>query len=241
MKMLYLFLLLVFSSNAQLSYFAEYDGSVKTREIELNDLVVSNAISFGIQKNKMLYSVGIGREDWSLGYFGMPSYYKNKPNSFTYHCSTYKIVAMVEHQYLVPKTKLSLRFGLGVKVYFLNKLKESYTYENNEKYIYMTKPSVFENFYPGSSSNSFDGIKYGNLDNYSYITRIPLAVRANLALQYNFKKWALKLYYEPYVMSVRFRNAADPKDWGRTIIWFNDIGIGVNYQLNFKKKQEKEK
>lgn len=234
MKMLYLFLLLVFSSNAQLNYFAEYNGSIQTREIGQSELVVSNSISFGVKKDKTLYSLGIGREDWNLDHFRRQYY---EPSLFTYHTRTYKITFLIEHQYLIPKTKLSLRFGIGGKVYFLNQLKTSFTYQDN--YISEIKPSTISKLSPYYSSSSIDGFTFESQDHYYYITHMPLAVRANFVLQYNFKKWALKLYYEPYVMSVRFRNAADSKDWGRSIIWFNDIGIGVNYPLNFKKKKEK--
>ena len=231
--MLYLFLLLGFYSNAQMSYFVEYNGSVKTDVtdlIPLKDFNLSNSISFGIMKKRIFFSVGVGREDWNIRYF----HKSHSPSSiFVKHSSTYKFSTMAERQFLIPKTKLSIRLGVGGKFYFLNHLKDSFTYASDENFISGISASIFENEAPYWIESEYN--------RYSYITNMPFAILGNIAMQYSFKKWGIKFYYEPYLMRVRYKNPNVEPDKGATFIFFNDIGIGVNYQLNFKKKREKEK
>jgi hypothetical protein len=87
MRLLILFLAIALNVNGQLSYFLEYDYNIKKRFIDftsLNDLIISNNVSFGVKKNKMIYSLGLGREDWRLDYFDKSIV--QKPQLFNYHC-----------------------------------------------------------------------------------------------------------------------------------------------------------
>lgn len=233
---LFFTLLFWFNSNSQLSYFIEYNGSVKeklTDIIQKRDLVIDNNISICAKKNKMLFSIGLGREDWYMEYFNKE--YTFNPEYFAFHCRTYKLTALIERQFLIPKTKLSVRIGAGGKYYFLNQMKDSYILNYPEDRLVGSKPSVLYNA-KDTYQEPFNGV---GLDEYSYITSVPFAVIGNLAFQYKFKKLGLKLYFEPYFMWINYKNAKYFTR-GSNFAFYSNLGLGVNYPLNFKSKEPKD-
>ena len=214
------------NAKAQSNFFIEYNFS---NLFSFNNLVLDNSLSVGFKKNNVFSSIQIGREDWNLRYFSNNNYYKN--SSYNTHCRTYKISALLEYQFSIPKTKLSIRVGGGAKVYFLNQMKDSLSLLGD--YLHSLKPKVLINA-PDNLTNPFKDI---GLVYFSFITSVPYALTTNLAVQYNFKKCALKFYFEPYLMFVQYKNAKDFKR-GSTFIFYNNLGIGINYPLNFKKKEK---
>lgn len=225
-----------FNSNAQFSYFLEYNSSIKEKLTDINqrrDLVIDNCITMGAEKNKMLYSIGFGREDWFIEYFNNVQLPSDVFEYITFHSRTYKITALIERQFLIPKTKLSLRLGAGGKFYFLNQMKDSYIVSGSNNYLRGTKPSVLLNA-KDAYDEPFQGV---GLSNFSYITSVPFAVIGNFALQYKFKKLGLKLYFEPYFMWINHKNAKYFTR-GSNFAFYSNLGLGVNYPLNFKKKEQ---
>ena len=72
MRLLILFLAIALNINGQMHYYVEYNFLAKNKFVDLNNpvhAIVSNNISFGIEKNKTLYSLALGREDWFLNHF----------------------------------------------------------------------------------------------------------------------------------------------------------------------------
>jgi hypothetical protein len=236
MKLTIFFTLLFwFNSNSQLSYFIEYNGSIKKKLTDINqrrDLVIDNSIAVVVKKNKILFSAGIGREDWNLEYFHEK--YSSNPIYFIYHCCTYKLTALIERQFLIPKTKLSVRLGAGGKFYFLNQMKDSYVLYHPNEGLVGTKPLALSNAIDNVQT-PYNGVGLGE---YSYITSVPFAVIGNLAFQYKFKKLGLKLYFEPYFMWINYKNAKYFAR-GSTFAFYSNLGLGINYPLNFKKKDQK--
>jgi hypothetical protein len=233
MKLTIFFTLLFwFNSNSQLSYFIEYNGSTKEKLTDRRDLVIDNCISVGVKKNKILFSAGIGREDWNLEYFHEK--YSYNPVYFIYHCRTYKLTTFIERQFLLPKSNLSVRLGAGGKFYLLNQMKDSYIVSGSNNYLRGTKPSVLLNA-KDTYQEPYQGV---GLSHFSYITSVPFAVIGNLALQYRFKKLGLKLYFEPYFMWINYKNAKYFTR-GSTFAFYSNLGLGINYPLNFKKKDQK--
>ena len=230
MKLLILFLLLFgLNANAQRNYFIEYN--ISTTVLSSDFLVLDNSLSVGVKMNKILFSMGVGREDWSADYFNN----KNKPYTnmslYISHCRTYKIAAMFDYQFSIPKTKLSIRVGGGAKVYFLNQMKDSLSLGSNDHVLQSLKPSALLNatdyVYPFENG----------LANYSFITSVPYALTTNLAVQYNFKKCALKFYFEPYWMMIKIKNAKHFTP-GSNFGFYSNLGLGINYPLNFNKKEK---
>jgi len=220
--------------SGQLRYFVEYNTSLKKGLMDsytLGDLVLDNSFSFGFKMNKTLYSLGVGREDWYLHYFNNKNY--TNPSLYNAHCSTYKMSALIEYQFSIPKTKLSIRVGGGAKVYFLNQMKDSLSLMDNDHVLRSLKPSVLLN-----ATESYEQPFYGTgLANFSFITSVPYALTTNLAVQYNFKKCALKFYFEPYWMMIKIKNA-EHFTLGSNFGFYSNLGLGINYPLNFKKKEK---
>jgi hypothetical protein len=235
MKLSLLFILLFgLNASAQRNYFIEYNTSVKkglTDSYTLGDLILDNSFSFGAKMNKVNFSMGVGREDWFLHYFDT-KYYSNTSLN-TAHCRTYKMSALLDYQFSIPKTKLSIRVGGGAKVYFLNQMKDSLSLTAGDHSLRSLKPSVLLNA-KDTYSEPFQDI---GLANYSFITSVPYALTTNLAVQYNFKKCALKFYFEPYWMMIKRKNAKHFTP-GSYFGFYTNIGLGINYPLNFKKKEK---
>jgi len=228
MKLTLSFILLFgLNAKAQSNFFIEYNFS---NLFSFDNLVLDNSLSVGFKKNKVFSSFQVGREDWNLLYFSDNNYYKT--SSYNTHCRTYKIAALLEYQFSIPKTKLSIRVGGGAKVYFLNQMKDSLSLLGN--YLHSLKPKVLLN----APDNISDPFKNKGLYYFSFITSVPYALTTNLAVQYNFKKYALKIYFEPYLMFVQYKNSKNFTR-GSTFIYYNNIGLGINYPLNFKKKDQK--
>ncbi len=227
-------LLLSLCSNAQLKYFVEYNVS---NIFPSNHIVFDNNISFGITKNKTVGYIGFGREDWYLEYFDN-KYYTN-PSIYNAHCRTYKVSTLLEHQFFLIKSKLSINLGIGGKIYFFNQMKDSLsTY--GPGVLDITKPSyllvyVLKNPYSYTGSNEYE--------NSRIITSIPYAITTNLAFQYTFKKWALKFYCQAYFMKIKYNLlyplAEGRIDDGSNFGFYSNLGLGINYPLNFKKKDQK--
>jgi hypothetical protein len=243
MKLSLLFIIsLLFCSRSisQVQYFVEYNFLVKNKFVDLNNpvhAIVSNNISFGIEKNKTLYSLALGREDWFLNHFDN----KNtiEPQMFTYYCRTHKLTPMIERQFIIPKSNFSFRLGGGCKFFILNQMNDSLSYAEYRNYFFsVLKPNVISKFNPNSFSNIVNGYDYGSLSEHYYITNVPYALTANFAIQYSFKKWAIKLQYEPTLMRVKTRNAANSNVKSSVFFFYNNIGLGINYPLNFKKKEK---
>jgi hypothetical protein len=230
MKLSLLFILLFgLNASAQRNYFIEYQIS---NVFPSNNLVLDNSFSFGAKMNKVNFSMGVGREDWFLHYFDT-KYYSNTSLN-TAHCRTYKMSALLDYQFSIPKTKLSIRVGGGAKVYFLNQMKDSLSLTAGDHSLRSLKPSVLLNA-KDTYSEPFQDI---GLANYSFITSVPYALTTNLAVQYNFKKCALKFYFEPYWMMIKRKNAKHFTP-GSYFAFYSNIGLGINYPLNFKKKDQK--
>jgi hypothetical protein len=230
-----LFLLICINLNAQKRYFIEYKFAV-LGFLSHVDLTVSNNISFGIKKDKTLFSIGLGREDWNLYYFDKPFY---APTLFNYYSSTCSFSSLLEQKLLLPKTKLSINLGLGAKFYFSNNLSNKYTLDVYNNKLGPLKPSALSKFSPFKDENTIEGVAVGSIDRYRYISSIPYAITTTLAVQYNFKKLALKIYFEPYFMRIKYNSAIDPSKKGNLFIFYNNLGFGINYPLNFKKKDQK--
>jgi hypothetical protein len=236
-------LFLSLCSNAQLKYFVEYNYSMKSRlrDIDfdgkdLNHLVFNNYISIGIKKDKMLYSLGSGREDWFLYFF---SDYPIKNQVYNYHFRTFHITPMIEREFKLPKSNFSFRSGVGCKFYYLNQMKDSLSFSFNPQILNSTKPSAISVLNPYASQTVINGVTFKSKDEYYYITSVPYALTANFAIQYAFKKWAIKLQYEPTLMRVKTRNAANSNLKSSVFFFYNNLGLGINYPLNFKKKEKK--
>lgn len=238
MKLSLLFIIsLLFCSRSisQVQYFVEYNFSTGGPD-HLGDLLLNNSISFGRREKQMFYSFGLGREDWFLNYFD--DNYKSNTNLFTIHCYTFKLTPMIERQFLIPKSNFSFRIGTGCKIFILNQLKDSISLKKNPNFFTPTKPSVISKFNPYAFNNKVDGITFGSKDEYYYITNVPYVLTANFAIQYAFKKWAIKLQYEPTLIRVKTRNAVNSNVKSSVFFFYNNIGIGVNYPLNFKQKDK---
>ncbi len=223
-------LFLSLNANAQLKYFVEYN--ISTNVITSNFLVLDNSLSVGVKMNKILLSIGVGREDWSAVYFN--NKYNKNTSKYTSHCRTYKLSALLDYQFSIPKTKLSIRVGGGAKVYFLNQMKDSLSLSSSSHFLRSLKPSVLLNA-TDTYDKPFQDI---GLANYSFITSVPYALTTNLAVQYNFKKCALKFYFEPYWMMIKRKNAKHFTP-GSYFGFYSNLGLGINYPLNFKKKDQK--
>ena len=222
-------LFLSLNANAQLKYFVEYNIS---NVFPSNNLVLDNSLSFGVKMNKINFSMGVGREDWYLEYFD--NIYFTNPSIYNSHCRTYKMSALLDYQFSIPKTKLSISVGGGAKVYFLNQMKDSLSLWINDHVLRSLKPSVLLNA-EDTYSEPFQDI---GLANFSFITSVPYALTTNLAVQYNFKKCALKFYFEPYWMMIKIKNAKHFTP-GSNFGFYSNLGLGINYPLNFKKKDQK--
>jgi len=244
MKLFILFITLSFYSFGQLEYFIEYNYLIKNRFLDidfdgkdLNHLVFNNYISIGIKKDKMLYSLGSGREDWFLYFF---SDYPIKNQVYNYHFRTFHITPMIEREFKLPKSNFSFRSGVGCKFYYLNQMKDSLSFSFNPQILNSTKPSAISALNPYASQTVVNGVTFNSKDKYYYITNVPYALTANFAIQYSFKKWAIKLQYEPTLIRVNTRNAVNSNLKSSVFFFYNNIGIGVNYPLNFKKKEGKD-
>ena len=228
MRMLYLFLLLGFYSNAQMSYFVEYKGSVRVNSQSDNEF--SNSLLLGIKRKNSSFSIGVGREDWKYNMFGNRI---KGTKSFYGHCSTYKTMFNFNHNFKIPKTKISILAGVEYDLYFGGNLNDSLSLSfSSGKYLFrFSRNYLYQMPY---NSSEYHGV-------YSAVSETPFSIKAHIALQYNFKKCTLRLYYEPYMMRFHYTDVKYADNKGKTFLFFNDIGIGLNYPLNFKKKQEKEK
>ncbi len=219
-------------ANAQDKFFIEYTSALGGPSYMV-DLVLNNSLSCGLKNKKITYSLGIGQEDWYLDYFDNKQLPSSVFEYISFHCRTYKLTALIERQFLLPKSNLSVRLGAGGKFYLLNQMKDSYIVSGSNNYLRATKPSVLSNA-KDTYQEPFNGV---GLDRYSYITSVPFAVIGNLALQYKFKKLGLKLYFEPYFMWINYKNAKYFTR-GSTFAFYSNIGLGANYPLNFKKKEK---
>ena len=204
----------------------DFDGK------DLDDLVINNNIFFGIKKNKTLFSLGFGREDWYLHYF--ENNYSTNPSIYNAHCRTYKVSTLLEQQFFLIKSKLSLNLGIGGKFYFLNQMKDSLSHTvYNGHSLSTLKPSALL-----KANDTYDNPYQGvGKEYYGYLTSVPFAFIANLALQYRFKKLGLKFYYEPYFIRINYKNAKDFRV-GTKLAFYNNIGVAASYPLNFKKKDK---
>lgn len=234
----FLLIFLWFNANAQLKYFLEYNGAVSPMIINppINDLVIDNSLSFGVKNNKTLYSLGLGREDWYLGYFNN-KYYTN-PAIYNSHCSTFKISSFLEQQFFIIKSKLSLNVGIGAKVYFLNQMKDSLSTYNKGRFygmLYTMRPSYLLE----AKKNNLNQLNGTDLDEYAFITNIPFSIFTNFAIQYSFKKWVLKLYSQPCLMKIKYKTVKSSIE-GQSFAFRINVGLGINYPLNFKKKEKSE-
>jgi hypothetical protein len=82
--------------------------------------------------------------------------------------------------------------------------------------------------------NKLNGV---DLDDLFLITSVPYAFTANIAMQYSFKKLALKIYYQPYFMKIKYETVKSSTE-GSNFVFYNNLGLGINYPLNFKKKEK---
>jgi hypothetical protein len=224
---LFFTLIFWFNANAQLKYFVEYNIS---NMFPSDNIVLENTIMLGIKKEKSLFYLGLGREDWYLEYFD--NIYFTNPSIYNAHCRTYKVSASIERQFFISTSKLSINAGLGVKKYFLNQLKDSLCiiYGN----LNTMRPSyLLDN--KNKNNNKLNGI---DLDDYAFITSVPYAVTANIAIQYSFKKLGLKIYYQPYFMKIKYETVKSSTE-GSNFVFYNNLGLGITYHLNFKKKDQK--
>jgi len=232
MKLTSFFMFFALNAITQFNYLIEYNVS----NILLSDdnIILDNTFSLGIKKNKTVGHFGFGREDWYLNYFN--NKYFTNPSIYNAHCRTYKISASIEHQFYIIKSKLSLNVSGGIKIYFFNQMKDSLTgVQRTPNSLYITKPAVLV-YAIQTNQDPFPG---SNLADYNFITSVPFAILGNIALQYHFKKLALKLYVEPYFMRIKYRNAAVETETGASYGFYSNLGLGVNYPLNFKKKDQK--
>jgi hypothetical protein len=220
-----------FAINAitQFNYLIEYN--VSNVLFSDGDIILDNTVSVGVKKNKIVGRIGLGREDWYLRYFN--NIYFTNPSIYNAHCRTYKVSASIEHQFFIIKSKLSLNVGLGIKTYFLNELKDSLSgsiYGN----LWATRPPYLQD----AKDKNIDLLNGIDLDNFAFITSVPYSFTANIAIQYSFKKWGLKIYYQPYFMKIKYETVKSSKR-GSNYSFYSNLGLGINYPLNFKKKDQK--
>ena len=235
-----LFSVLFYSAyaNAQLKYSLEYNFSLQTEWFTFRpfeDLIYKNNILFQIQNKKMLYSMGFGREDWRLNHF------ENYPKSsyVNYHCHTYKITPQIEREIIIAKSKFSMRVGVGADVYIFNQLKDSLIFSSISNHLRQIKPSTLSLLNKDGSSTILDGRDLGKLEDYNYIKSMPFALKFNFAFQYDFHLLKIKLFYEPVFIKVNYKTAENSAIEGSAFSFYSNIGIGLNYPLNFKKKEQK--
>lgn len=229
MKLVITFCLLIsLCSNAQMEYFVGYNGSILIEGINLNNLTLSNTLSFTAKKNKTIFSLGIGREDWKYDYFLRSD--SKSPAARNYHSSTFKIVPKIEREFAIADTKLSIIIGLGGKFYFVNQLKDSLSSKNIQ--------NEFSNVRPSKLLIKGPNVDYTYMKEFDLITKMPLAILGSFAVHYRYKKCNFKLYYEPSFVLVKSKNAFDFSKERTRLFFYNDIGVGLNYQINFKKKEK---
>ncbi len=239
MKLILAFcLFLSLNANAQLKYSLEYNFSLQTEWFTFNpfmDLITKNNISFHIQNKKMLYSLGLGREDWRLNHFA------NYPTSshVNYHCFTYKITPQIEREIMIAKSKFSMRVGIGADVYIFNQLRDSLIFSSASHHLRQIKPATLSLLNKDGSSTILDGRDFGKLEYYNYIKSMPFALKFNFAFQYDFHFLKVKLFYEPVFIRVNNKSAENTAIEGSEFSFYSNVGIGINYPLNFKKKDQK--
>ena len=226
-------------SNAQLKYSLEYNFSLQSEEFTFHPdehLIYKNNISFQIQNNKMLYSVGLGREDWRL------NYYLNYPASThsNKHCFTYKITPQIEREIIISKSNFSMRLGIAADVYIFNQLKDSLIFSSPGRTLSNVKPSTLALLNKDGSSTILDGRDFGKLEYYNYIKSMPFALKFNFAFQYDFHFLKVKLFYEPVFIKINYKSAENTAIEGSEFSFYSNVGIGVNYPLNFNKKEKSE-
>lgn len=225
-------------SNAQLKYSLEYNFSLQTSWFTFrpyDDLIYKNNISFQIQNKKMIYALGLGREDWRLNYF------ENLPVSSLVndHCFTYKITPQIEREIMISKSNFSFRVGFGADIYFFNQLRDSLTLSAHNVYFSRTKPSTLPYLNHGYQGGStiLDGQNFGILEDCNFIKSMPFALKFNFAFQYALHFLKVKLFYEPVFIKVNYRSAENTTVEGSEFILYSNLGIGINYPLNFKKQK----
>ena len=229
MKLMSLFsLLFVFQSTAQQNYFLEYRIANVLPEY---DVILDNTLCLGIKKNKTLLSIGMGREDWFLNYYNNKSF--TNPTIYNSHCRTYKFSTLLEHQFFLIKSKLSLNLGIGGKIYFFNQMKDSLSV-GIYNYFDTYKPSYLQN----AKNNNIDPLNGEALDDHAFIRRVPYAFSTNLAFQYSFKKWAISVYYQLSMLQIKSETVKSLTARSNYAFYYN-LGLGINYPLNFKKKEQK--
>jgi hypothetical protein len=234
--MRYVILLFFFchsKSQAQLQYTVDYNIALNVIPNDLKpfkDLIIDNSLSLGIKKNKTIGYLGFGREDWYLKYFN--NSYSTNPSVYNAHCNTYKISGLIEYQFYMIKSKLSINVSVGAKIYFLNQLKDSLSsiYGN----LSTMRPPYLQDV-KEQNINILNGLE---LDDWAFLTSVPYAITTNIALQYSFKKWGLKLYYQPYFMKIKYETVKSSTE-GSNFVFYSNVGLGINYPLNFKKKDQK--
>jgi hypothetical protein len=230
------FFILFFGLNSisQLNYFTEYN--ISNIFLSDNNIILDNNLSFGLKKNKSLLSIGIGREDWYLDYFN--NKYFTNPSIYNAHCRTYKSSILFERQFFLIKSKLSVNLGLGGKIYFLNQLKDSLSTSNNG-FLDITKPSFLTEY---ASKTPYSYTVSNDYEEYRLISSMPYAFTTNLAFQYTFKSWALKLFFQANLIKIKYNFlypfTEDRTDKGSNYTFYSSVGLGINYPLNFKKKEK---
>jgi hypothetical protein len=223
-------------ANAQLKYSAEYNFSLQVESFgPFDDLITKNNISFQIQNKKMLYFLGLGREDWRLNHFA------NYPTSshVNYHCLSYKITPQIEREIMIAKSKFSIRVGIGADIYICNQLRDSLIFSSASHHLRQIKPSTLSLLNKDGSSTILDGRDFGKLEYYNYIKSMPFALKFNFAFQYDFLFLKVKLFYEPVFIKVNYKSAENTAIEGSEFSFYSNVGIGINYPLNFKKKDQK--
>lgn len=217
-------------ANAQDKFFIEYTSALGGPSYVL-DLVLNNSLSCGLKNKKITYSLGIGREDWSLKYFN--NNYSTNQSIYNTHCRTYTISGLIEYQFYLIKSKLSLNLGLGMKTYFLNQMIDSLS-RGVHGNLSARRPPYLQD----AKEKNIDKLNGVDLDDLAFITGVPYAFTANFAMQYSFKKLGLKLYYQPYFMKIKYETVKSSTE-GSNFTFYSNIGLGINYPLNFKKKDQK--
>ena len=226
-------------SNAQLKYSLEYNFSLQSEEFTFHPdehLIYKNNISFQIQNKKMLYFLGLGREDWRLNHFA------NYPTSshVNYHCFSYKITPQIEREIMIAKSKFSMRVGIGADIYIFNQLRDSLIFSSASHHLRQIKPSTLSLLNKDGSSTILDGRDFGKLEYYNYIKSMPFALKFNFAFQYDFHFLKVKLFYEPVFIKINYKSAENTAIEGSEFSFYSNVGIGVNYPLNFNKKEKSE-
>jgi hypothetical protein len=235
--MRYVILLFIFchsKSQAQFQYLVEYNAALNVQLNDLRpftDLITDNNFSLVIKKGKTFGIAGFGREDWYLGYFNN-KYYTNA-SIYNAHCRTYKISVSIERQFFVIKSKLSLNLGVGIKTYFLNQMSDSLS-----RSIYGNLSTMRPPYLQDAKEKNINKLNGVDLNDLFFVTSVPYALTANIAMQYSFKKLGLKLYYQPYFMKIKYETVKSSTE-GSNFTFYSNIGLGINYPLNFKKKDQK--